>query len=118
MNIYFDYRTPSEVDTNEVAINNAIRNILLTRLGSLPGKPEFGSRLLEQVFDLMDGQLTEDLLKNSVVQALLKWEPRITILNVIITQLPEFNRVIIDVYYEYNLLGKNIGTKASIVISD
>jgi len=118
MNIYFDYRTPTEVDINEAAINNAIRNIILTRVGSVPGKPEFGSRVLDHVFDLMDGKSTEDLLKNVIIHALLKWEPRINILNIVVTQLPEYNRVIIDVYYEYVMKGKNIGSKASIVISN
>jgi len=118
MNVYFDYHTPTDIDTNEDAINNSIRNIILTRIGSMPGKPDFGSRVIEQVFNLMDGKLTEDLLKNAVLQALLKWEPRINILDIVVTQLPEYNRVIIDVYYEFVMMGKNIGSKASIVISD
>jgi len=118
MDIYFDYNGLTKIDTNEKAIDNSIRNILLTRVGSLPGKPDFGSRVMEQVFELMDGELTKDLLKNTVLQALLKWEPRISILGIEVILIPEYNRVIVDINYEYELLGKNIGHKASITLKD
>lgn len=118
MNIYFDYHNPTDIDTNEKAIDNSIRNILLTLIGSVPGKPDFGSRIMEQVFELMDGQLTNEILEASVIQALIKWEPRINILNVDVKLIPEYNRVIVEILYEYNLLGKNIGHKATITLKD
>ena len=118
MDIYFDYKNPTSVDTNEKAINNSIRNILMTRLGSVPGKPDFGSRVMEQVFELMDGQLTKELLKSTVIQALIKWEPRIEIQDVQVKLMPEYNRAIVEILYSYVMLGKNIGTKASITLTD
>lgn len=115
---YYDYNSPVDIDTNEIAINNSIRNILLTRIGSVPGKPEFGSNIMNIVFDLMDGNSTSDLLKNSIIGALLKWEPRISINNIVIKEIPEYNRLIADINYTYNILGGNIDASTTILLQD
>ena len=115
---YFDYNTPTDVVTNESAISNSIRNILLTRIGSMPGKPEFGSNVMKSLFELMDGQSTKDLLKNNIMTALLRWEPRIEVNEVVIKEIPEYNRIVCDVKYTYNIMGGNIDGKTSIVLKD
>jgi len=116
--VYFDYKTPTTIDTNAVAINNAIRNILLTRIGSVPGKPEFGSNIMDLVFELMDGRFTKDLLMSSIIAAIIKWEPRITILDIVIKEIPEYNRVIADITYIYTRMSQNVSTKVTIPLKD
>jgi phage baseplate assembly protein W len=115
---YFDYDTPVSVSTNENAIDNSIRNILMTRIGSLPGKPDFGSNVMNIVFELMDNKSTSDILKNSINISLIRWEPRITVNNIDIKEIPEYNKVIANISYTYNILGSNIENTTSILLHD
>ncbi len=117
-NVYFDYRDPIEIDTNSQAINNSIKNIILTPIGSLPGKPDFGSNINEYVFELLDGTGTSDLVKISILDALSKWEPRINVTGVDIKVFPEYNRITSNIYYAYNLLGAHMNGEVSIPLHD
>ena len=85
MSLYIDFVNPAAVCTDENSINNAIRNILLTPIGTLPGKPTFGSRIMELVFSQIDA-LTIKLLRNIIIEALDFWELRINIIDVQIRQ--------------------------------
>lgn len=100
MSIYNDYKTPNNMSYDVEAINNAIKNILMTPIGSLPGKPLFGSRLRNIIFEQMDG-ITEELCKRIIQEALYQWEDRIIIQNVNIDGVPEYNRYIITINYVY-----------------
>jgi len=115
---YFDYISPSEVVANKDAINNSIRNILLTSIGTLPGRPDFGSNINNNIFNLMNGGSTKEILKNNVLSALLKWEPRITINNITLKEIPEYNKMVINIFYTYNIMGSNIDAETSIVLKD
>ena len=117
MKIYFDYNDPTAVVTNEQAIHNSIRNILGTQIGTLPGKPDFGSRIKELLFDFMD-DITKDNLKYFIIEALTKWEPRIYITNIEIESMPEYNRIIASITFVYKLIGKNVVSTANIVLKD
>ena len=98
--MYKDYVDPETVAEKAEAINIAIKNIIDTRKGSLPGKPYFGSRLHEVVFDFMDA-ITEDSIIKLIKEAISKFEPRISIENIEVTQVPEFNRILVTVFYIY-----------------
>ena len=100
MHLYSDYNTPVDLDYDAVAINNAIRNILLTPLGSLPGKPDFGSRINQIPFSLMD-HITMDMLKKLIEEAIYKWETRIRIVQTNIESVPEFNKINVTIDYTY-----------------
>ena len=115
---YFDYNTPTSVVVNEAAINDAIKNILTTRIGSVPGRPSFGSNVMDTVFELMDGTNTSDILKKSILQAITEWEPRISINNIHIKEIPEYNRIIANINYTYNILGANVDASTSILLKD
>ena len=52
-----------------------LKNLLLTNLGERPHQPEFGSRLLEFVFEFKDDALIEQVIN----EAEDKWLPYITI---------------------------------------
>ena len=52
-----------------------LKNLLLTNLGERPHQPEFGSRLLEVVFEFKDDALIEQVINEAVD----KWLPYITI---------------------------------------
>ena len=42
---------------NDDAIKNSVYNILFTRIGEVPGLPEFGSRIFDFLFDMADYEL-------------------------------------------------------------
>lgn len=68
--------TPGDVVTGLRDIDQAIRIILTTPLGSDPHRPEFGSRL----FDYLDwpvNRVTPHLVRESV-EAIRRWETRVT----------------------------------------
>ena len=52
--LYEDFVNPEETVFDENAISNALHNILNTRIGSMPGRPTFGSRIYEVPFEPND----------------------------------------------------------------
>lgn len=112
MPIYFDYRNPQLLDVDADAIRNAIKNILCTDLGSLPGKPEFGSRLKHILFEHAD-DITIELAKRVITEAISKWEDRIIVTNVEITHEDAYNKFIINISYNY----KDTGISGNALVS-
>jgi phage baseplate assembly protein W len=103
--VFKDFKKGDEYVTNAKAINQSIRNILTTMIGSMPGKPEFGSTIHELIFEPLD-HIVEDSIISSVYGALGRWEPRINVLDVSVEQVPEYNRAVVSIEYEYNLSGE------------
>lgn len=98
--MYKDLTRVQTAVTSSAAINNSIRNILLTRKGSVPGRPKFGSDLYKLLFNNID-ETTKILAKNLITEALLDFEDRITIDNIEITAVEEYNRIICQIFYRY-----------------
>jgi len=98
--MYVDYVTPSDTVIDTKAINNALTNILMTRRGSMPGKPFFGSDLYKVIFSQLD-HITINIIKTMITDSLSEYEPRIEILNIDIKDIPEFNKVVTSIYYRY-----------------
>jgi hypothetical protein len=115
MSLYIDFVTSNSLNTDEQAINNAIRNILCTQLGTLPGKPTFGSRLHELVFAQMDS-LTINMMKTVIKEALDYWEKRITIVNIDVEPEEAYNRMIATITYSYRDEGQFTTTQVSLGI--
>jgi len=100
MALYNDYNDPNNLALDAKAIDNAIKNILLTPIGTLPGKPLFGSRLYAIIFEHMDG-ITEELARRVINEALRMWEDRVYVTNVNIKPVYEYNRYLIEIFYRY-----------------
>lgn len=98
--IYIDLQAPATEDHDIEAINNSIRNILFTAIGTVPGKPDFGSNLNELVFSPMDAT-TIGMVKRVITESIRRWETRIVIDQVTITNVPEYNRVLADIVYHF-----------------
>jgi phage baseplate assembly protein W len=77
-------------------IREAIGIILITRLGERVMRPEFGCAIGDLVFDPNDAGLA-GRIEFFVRKALERWEPRITVKVVAVTNLGE--RIEIDVRY-------------------
>lgn len=98
--MYKDYTTITKENTDALAINNSIRNILLTRRGSVPGNPRFGSDLHSLIFSQLDS-LTESVAKSIVFSSLSEFENRIIINNINIKSIEEYNKIVISIEYSY-----------------
>ena len=75
----FDGRGKLRPSTDEEHVKHSIQQILLTRRGSLPFKPTFGSRIPERVFDPTNASA---LIRADAEEALRIWEKRIDLLSV------------------------------------
>lgn len=98
--LYKDYFDPETVVYDADAINQAIENILLTRKGTVPGKPSFGSNIHRHLFSPLD-HITVSLLKSDILEAIRDWEPRVLISDVNVDEVPEYNKIVVDLKYEY-----------------
>jgi phage baseplate assembly protein W len=70
--------------SREREIEEAIRLILGTSPGERPMRPDFGCRIHEYVFASADGA-TANAIAAEVKHALRRWEPRITVDEVLVT---------------------------------
>jgi len=98
--MYKDLTSVENNNTEVQAINNSIKNILLTRRGSVPGIPRFGSELYTLIFSQLDS-LTESVAKSMIFSVLSEFEDRINIKNINLKLVPEYNRLVIDIEYTY-----------------
>jgi phage baseplate assembly protein W len=98
--MYKDLINLTQTTSDYKAINNSIKNILLTRKGSVPGNPRFGSDLYKLLFTQMD-QTTESIAKNFIKEALSEFEDRIIIDNISFTMVDEYNKVVCNIDYRY-----------------
>ena len=90
---------PNEnIDKNDKAIVNSINNILGTPTGTMPGHPEFGCSVGKYLFEQLD-ILTIQLIKEEVKYALARWELRIDVSDVIVTEDLDYNRIDIKIIY-------------------
>jgi len=114
MALYTDLSSVSgSVTTDASAINEAIKNILTTTRGSMPGKPTFGSDINKSLFSHMT-HITESVIVSSVREALSIWETRITVDDVQVKAVPEFNKIVVSIYYSYRDRGLNIDEQVSV----
>lgn len=96
--LYEDFVTPDTTNFDERAISNALSNILNTRIGSMPGRPTFGSRVHEVPFEPND-DATKLFLIRVIEEAIGKWEKRIIIKNIDVVMSKENTLVALIDYY-------------------
>ena len=80
------------------AVKNSIHNIIATPIGSIPGHPEFGSRVNKYIFELIDPAIKE-MIKAEISYSLKRWEPRVDIISIEVNDDPDYNRVTIKMIY-------------------
>jgi len=80
------------------AVKNSIHNIITTPRGSMPGHPEFGSRIGKYIFELIDPSIKE-MIKAEISYSLKRWERRVNIISLDVTDDPDYNRVTVKMIY-------------------
>jgi len=96
---------PSTDSTGEVAlaryeddIRQAVQIILATAQGERVMRPDFGAGLNRLVFEPIN-QTTTNLVRHTVEQALVTWEPRIDTVTVGVSEDASQGRLLIDINY-------------------
>lgn len=80
-------------------INQSIRIILSTPVGTRAGNRKFGCKINTLIFEPND-LILADLLQLYVAEALQLWEPRINVADVVTSPDPENENIVnVDVYY-------------------
>jgi phage baseplate assembly protein W len=104
---YTDLTTPKNLGKlvineihDDIAISNSLKNIFSTPKGSLPGKPYFGTILHQMLFEPID-IITEEIMIGIIKNEIAKFEPRISIISISFDNLPEYNKVVINIQYKY-----------------
>ena len=93
------------VDYDEYAIRNSLTNILNTRAGQRFLIPTFGCNLLRYV-GMPVTTSTGNMIGTEIDNAITKWEPRVTVDQIIIESKPDENEYDVTVYITIPALKK------------
>jgi len=88
------YNKAKDID----AIKNSLNNLFLIRLGEVPGLPWYGNGLYEILFDPID-QFTTKFIKEHISNQLDKYEPRVKLIDIVINNIPEYNKITVQIKY-------------------
>ena len=83
---------------NESAIARSVRNLVLTQRGERPFAPALGSGVNGLLFENMDS-VTATVLRDEIIEVITNYEPRVELIDVTVTALPEENAMNVRVQY-------------------
>ena len=98
-------RIPGSTDTDilkkkdAASVKQAVKNLLLTNRTERPFKPAFGGNLNELLFTL-DTELDADLIEQYIESSMKLHEPRAKLQKVEILERPEYNEVLVTVFFQ------------------
>jgi len=97
-----------EVSKDFEAINNGIYNLFLFELGERIINPEFGNSLYKYLYEpINDG--TAQAIGEEILNMFENWEPRVNILNILITPDEDANTYSVEITYNVpSLRGEQI----------
>ena len=87
---------------NENAIARSVRNLVLTQRGERPFAPSLGSGVNGLLFENMD-DLTASVLRDEIIEVITNYEPRVELIDVTVTALPDENAM--NVRVQYRIIG-------------
>jgi len=99
--------------TNENAVKDSIKNIILTDFGERPFQPNFGGNIRAQLFE-SHTPLTLKAIKTNIETALAKFEPRAEIIGVVVDSDPDSNTV--KAYIEFITINSEVSTTLEILL--
>ena len=98
---------------NERAINQSVRNLLLTILGERPFQPSIGSRVKGLLFEPWD-PFSKDAIRTEIEDCLERLEPRITVQDVRVEDNSDLNEIQVEL--EYLITGENITQEVTFLL--
>ena len=85
--------------TNEEAVKQSIRNLVLTRNFERPFRSYLGSQAYDLLFDLIT-PMTETMVEKSIEDCIRNFEPRAIVISVSVLVSPENNSVYITIVFK------------------
>jgi phage baseplate assembly protein W len=89
--------------TNETAVVNSIKNLILTNHYERPFQPDIGSNVRRLLFENMD-TITATTLKKEIEQTIKNYEPRANISNIAVS--PDYENNGFKVYMEFYVVNR------------
>jgi len=80
------------------AINASLKNCIMIILEEKPFNPDFGSRLLDLLFEIIDSS-TASLLRQEIERSIAYNEPRVEVQDIVVQPHPENNEYRVEVQY-------------------
>ena len=84
---------------NSSAIARSIRNIVFTQPGEKFFNPEFGSRVSESLFEVVD-EVSTIAIRDEIRSSIINYEPRVKLIEVIVRPNPDENEMNVTITYE------------------
>lgn len=98
---------------NTNSIKESVKNIVLTNHGERPFRPEFGGNIRAQLFE-NHTPATLKTIETSIKTALLRWEPRIELLGVKISDDVDSNSI--SAYIEFVPINSEEATTLTVIL--
>ena len=89
--------------TNETAVVNSIKNLILTNHYEKPFQPDIGSNVRRMLFENMD-TITATVLENEIAQTIKNYESRVNISTLNVT--PDYENNGFNVYMEFYVVNR------------
>ena len=90
---------------NSSAISRSIRNIVFTQPGEKFFNPEFGSRVSESLFEIVD-EVSSIGIRDEIRSSIINYEPRVKLLDVVV--IPNVDDNEMNVTVKYKIIGIDI----------
>jgi len=105
----YENREPVGYDnvTDLIAIRNSLKNLFTIELGEVPGKPWLGNPISLYLFDNI-GFFQERAIESALRNILEKYEPRVTLLSLVITKQEEYNSINVILNYSAFISGREV----------
>ena len=87
------------------AIARSLKNIVFTQPGEKFFNPEFGSRVSESLFEIVD-EVSTIAIRDEIRSSIINYEPRVNLLDVLVNPKPDENEM--DVTIKYEIVGIDI----------
>ena len=81
------------------AIARSLRNIVFTQPGEKFFNPEFGSRVSESLFEVVD-EVSTIAIRDEIRSSIINYEPRVNLLDVLVNPNPDENEMNVTIKYE------------------
>lgn len=84
---------------NEYAVKRAVRNLVLTSFYERPFHPEIGSNVARLLFEPMSNATALEI-RASVLNVIVNYEPRVTVLGIDVEMDPDSNKYYISINFQ------------------
>ena len=106
-------RKDTNKTTNEMAIINSIKHIVLTGHYEKPFNPDFGSNVRKLLFETLD-IITASALEREIAQSIKNFEPRVNLIGV--RAVPDFEQNGFNVEMQFYILNQTAPVSISFLL--